>query len=134
MCQKATISCCLICINDYTVKIASHSFAIKAVAHFLGLFLFLRLGFADGNIGVAALLLEAAAEVIVATVDSACAVFTFHIVVSVFRLDLVAANIAANCILDNHWLSSLESSSKAGLYCFKIRFDAISSFSSSVRS
>ena len=80
------------------------------MAHFFGLFLFLRLGFADGNIGVAALLFEAAAQIIVAAVDSACAAFTFHIVMAVIGLNLVAANIAANCILDNHWLTSLESS------------------------
>lgn len=44
MCQKATISYCLICINDYTVKIASHSFAIKLWLISLDYFCFLGSG------------------------------------------------------------------------------------------
>lgn len=80
------------------------------MAHFLGLFLLLWIGFADGNIGVATFFLKAAAEVVVAAIYEAGTAFTGNEVVTVFRFNLIATNIAADCISDNHWLSSLKSS------------------------
>ena len=82
----------------------------EAVAHFFGLFLFLWFGFADGYIGIAALLFEAAAQIIAAAVDSAGTAFAFHIIVAVFGFDFITADVAANRFLDNHCLSSLKSS------------------------
>ena len=46
----------------------SHSFAVKLWLFSLGLFLFIGVGFADGDIGVTPFFLETAAEVIVAAV------------------------------------------------------------------
>ena len=66
-------------------------------------------GFADGDVGVAPFLFEAAAEVIMAAVYCAGATFTLHIVMPVCRLDFIATDIAADSILDNHCLSSLKS-------------------------
>ena len=82
----------------------------EAVAHYFGLFFFFRVGFADGDVGVAAFFLEAAAEVIVAAVYGAGTAFACHEVVSVRGFDFIAANVAADRVLDNHCLSSLKSS------------------------
>ena len=67
-------------------------------------------GFADGDIGVTSLFLEAAAEVIVAAIHGAGTAFTGHEVVPVRGFNFFTADIAADRIFDNHWLSSLNSS------------------------
>ena len=82
----------------------------EAVAHYFGLFFFFRVGFADGDVGVAAFFFEAAAEVIMATVYGAGAAFAGHKVMPVRGFDFVTADIAADCVLDDHCLSSLKSS------------------------
>ena len=82
----------------------------EAVAHYFGLFFFFRVGFADGDVGVAAFLFEAAAEVIVAAVNRAGSTFACHEVVAVRGFDFITADVAAARILDNHCLSSLKSS------------------------
>ena len=76
----------------------------------LGLFLFIRVGFTDGDIGVTPFFFEAAAEVIMATVYGAGAAFAGHEVMAVCGFDFVAADIAADRVFDNHCLSSLKSS------------------------
>ena len=111
MCQKATISYCIICINAYTVKNSEPQLCDKAVAHFFGLVHFCRVGLADRNICVAALLLETAAQIIVAAVDSACTAFAFHIVVAVFGFDFITAKGTSNGVFDNQYESSFVKSS-----------------------
>ena len=88
----------------------SHSFAVKLWLFSLGLFLFIGVGFADGDIGVTPFFLETAAEVIVAAVYGAGSAFAGHEVMPVCRFNFITADIAANCVFDNHCLSSLKSS------------------------
>lgn len=88
----------------------SHSFRIKLRLISLGLFLFCRVGFADGYIGVTAFFLEAAAKVIVATVHRAAPAFACYEVMPVRGFDFFTADVAADCVFDNHWLSSLNGS------------------------
>ena len=54
--------------------------------------------------------LETAAEVIVAAVYGAGSAFAGHEVMPVCRFNFNTADIAANCVFDNHCLSSLKSS------------------------
>ena len=57
---------------------------------------------ANGYIGITTLFLITAAEVIVAAVYGAGSAGALHKVMPVFGFDLVAADIAANSIFDNH--------------------------------
>ena len=82
----------------------------EAVAHYFGLFFFFRVGFADGDVGVAAFFFEAAAEVIMAAVYGAGAAFAGYEVMPVRGFDFNTADIAADRVFDNHGLSSLKSS------------------------
>lgn len=75
-----------------------------------GLFFFLSFGHTDGNIGVTPFFFEAATEVIVAAVHRAGTAFAGHEVVPVLGFNFITAEIAADCIFDNHWLSSLSNS------------------------
>ena len=68
-------------------------------------------GFADGDIGVTAFFLEATAEVIVAAVYCTGTTFTLHIVMPVCRLDFITADVAADGVLDDHFISSFLKSS-----------------------
>ena len=77
----------------------------------MGSFLFTGGGFADGDIGVAAFFLEATAEIIVATVYGAGAAFAGHEVVAVRGFDFIAADVAADGVLDDHFISSFLKSS-----------------------
>ena len=67
-------------------------------------------GFADGDVGVAAFFLEATAEVIVAAVHGAGTAFAGHEVVAVRGFDFFAADVAADRVFNNHCLSSLSNS------------------------
>lgn len=58
------------------------------------------------DVGIAPLLLEAAAEVVVTAVYGAGAALTGHEVMAVFGFDLVAAKIAADCVANDHSCSS----------------------------
>ena len=60
----------------------------------------------DRDVGIAPFLLEAAAEVVVAAVHGAGAALAGHEVVTVFGFDLIAADVAADCIADDHSCSS----------------------------
>ena len=75
---------------------ASH----EAVA--LGLFVVFGVWYADGDVGITSFFLETTAEVIVAAVYGAGAAFTGHEVVAVRGFDFIAADVAADSILDNH--------------------------------
>ena len=88
----------------------SHSFAVKLWLFSLGLFLFIGVGFADGDVGVAPFFFEAAAEVIMAAVHGTGSTFACHEVVAVRGFNFIAADVAADRVFDNHCLSSLKSS------------------------
>lgn len=89
----------------------SHSFRIKLRLISLGLFLFCRVGFADGYIGVTAFFLETTAKIIMAAVNSTGTTLAFYIIVTMFGFDFVTADIAANGVLDNQYESSFVKSS-----------------------
>ena len=78
----------------------------EAVALVLWLFLFFGIWYAYGNICIAPFFLETAAEVIVAAVNGAGTAFALHIVVAVLGFDFIAADVAADGILNNHFISS----------------------------
>lgn len=80
----------------------SHSFRSETVARFLGLLLFFSVGFADRDVRIAPFLLEAAAEVVVTAIYGAGTAFTGNEVVAVFGFNLVATDVAANCVFNNH--------------------------------
>ena len=69
----------------------------------LGLFLFIRVGFTDGDSGVTPFFFEAAAEVIMATVYGAGAAFAGHEVMAVCGFDFVAADIVNANIYLSHF-------------------------------
>ena len=73
------------------------------------LFFVFRSWCTDGNVCITPFFFEAAAEVIVAAVYGAGSSFTLYIVMSVYRLDFITADIAADSVFDNHCLSSLKS-------------------------
>lgn len=75
--------------------------------YLLGLFFLFWYWFADRNIGVASLFLEAPAQVIVTTVHRASATLTCDKIVPMLGLDFVAANITADGILDDQFTASL---------------------------
>ena len=89
----------------------SHSFRIKLRLISLGLFLFCRVGFADGYIGVTAFFLEAAAEVVVAAVYRTGTAFTGYEIMAVRGFDFVTADIAADGVFDHQYESSFVKSS-----------------------
>jgi hypothetical protein len=79
----------------------------------LGLFLFIGVGFADGDIGVTAFFFEAAAQIVMAAVYSTSTALTLHVVVPVCGFDFITTYIAANSVSNDHidfllWGNSLE--------------------------
>ena len=73
----------------------------------LGLFFLFWYWLADRNIGVASFFLEAPAQVIVAAVHRASATLTCNKIMPMLGLDFVAADIAANGVLNYHFTASL---------------------------
>ena len=84
----------------------SHSFRIKLRLISLGLFLFCRVGFADGYIGVTAFFLETTAKIIMVAVYRTGTAFAGYEIMAVFGFDFITADIAADGILNNHFISS----------------------------
>ena len=84
----------------------SHSFAVKLWLFSLGLFLFIGVGFADGDIGVTPFFFEAAAEVIVAAVYGAGSAFAGHEVMPVCRFNFITAQFTPDGILYNFHIFS----------------------------
>ena len=80
----------------------SHSFRIKLRLISLGLFLFCRVGFADRDVGITAFFLKAAAEVIVAAIYRTGPAFACYEVMPVRGFDFFTADVAADCVFDNH--------------------------------
>ena len=89
----------------------SHSFRIKLRLISLGLFLFCRVGFADGYIGVTAFFLETTAKIIMAAVYRTGTAFAGYEIMAVFGFDFITADIAANGVFDNQYESSFVKSS-----------------------
>ena len=74
-------------------------------------FFFLRIGFADRYVCIAPFLLEAAAEVVVASVHGAGTAFTGYEIMAVRGFDFITADIASNGVFDNQHESSFVKSS-----------------------
>ena len=63
---------------------------------------FFGVGIADRDVGVASFFLEAAAKIIVAAVYRTGTAFAGHKVMSVRGFDFITADVAADCVFDNH--------------------------------
>ena len=61
---------------------------------------------ADGDIRIAPFFFEASSEIIVSSVYSAGSAGALHEIVPMFGFDLVAADIAADCVANDHSCSS----------------------------
>ena len=78
----------------------------EAVALVLWLFLFLGIWYAYGNICIAPIFLETTAKVIMAAVYRTGTAFAGYEIMAVFGFDFITADIAADGILNNHFISS----------------------------
>ena len=65
---------------------------------------------ADRNVRIAALLLKAAAQILVTAVHGTGSAFALHEIVTVLGFNLVATEIAADGVFDNHADASLQNS------------------------
>ena len=92
--------------KQITAQLIANAFNCAVVLSFS-----FRVGFADGDVGVAAFFLEATAEVIVTAVYGAGSAGALHKVMPVFGFDLVATEVTANSIFDNHFFFLLWGSS-----------------------
>ncbi len=59
-----------------------------------------------GYVGIAALVLKTPSQVVVAAVDGTSTALAPHKIMAVLRFNFVTADIAADCVLDNHCVAS----------------------------
>ena len=82
--------------------------AINKEKIILSLILFLLLDY--GYVSKTTLIFSTPTQIIVASVDGASTTLALYIIVAMFGLDFITADVAADRIFDNHWLSPINNS------------------------
>ena len=83
--------------------------AINKEKIILSLILFLLLNY--GYVGKTVLIFSAPSQVFVTAVDGTSTTLALHIIIAMFGLDFITADIASNGVFDNHYESSFVKSS-----------------------
>ena len=92
-----------------TLSAVNHCTAINKETIILSLILFPLLNY--GYVGETALIFSAPSQVVVTTVDSTSTTLALHIIMAMFGLDFITADIAADGVFDNQYESSFVKSS-----------------------